>query len=97
MFKIFDKDVFGDFLIINNGGRLTHHEVTEHFLIFESLTLRQSHVGPPETFSTHQDFLGIRTAKRERRSIIRNPLLRKEVKSSGANPVEIAEDQSEEK
>ena len=96
MFKIFDQDVFGEFLIINDGGRLTHHKVTEHFLIFEPLTLRQSHVGPPETFSTHQDFLGIGTAEWKGGSFIRNPLLRKEVKSSGTNPVQIGKHQAEE-
>lgn len=87
MVKVFDQDVFGELLVIDDGGGLTHHEVAEHFLILEPLPLRQSHVGPPETFSTHHDFLGIRTAKGEGRLFIRNPLLGKEVESPGTNPV----------
>ena len=87
MFKIFDEDVFGKLLVIDDGGGLTHHEVTEHFLPSEPLTFRQSNVSPPETLTTHQDFLGVRTTKREGRLVMRNPLLGKEVKSPGTNPV----------
>ena len=97
MFKIFDEDVFGELLVIDDGGGLTHHEVTEHLLISEPLTFSQSHVGPPETFPAHQDLLGIGAAKGEGRLLMRNSLLRKEVKSSGTNPVKISKDQSEEK
>ena len=87
MFKVFDEDVFGELLIIDDGGRLTHHEVTEHFLTFEPFTLSQSNVGPPETLSAHQGLLGIGAAEGEGRLVMRNPLLGKEVKSSGTNPV----------
>ena len=85
--KVLDEDVLGELFVLDDQSGLAHHEVTEHFLILEPLTLRQSHVGPPETFSTHHDFLGIRTAKGEGRLFIRNPLLGKEVESPGTNPV----------
>ena len=87
MFKIFDQDMFGEFLIVDDGGRLAHHEVAEDFFVFEPLALCQSQVGPPETLATHQDFLGVRTPKREGWLVMRNALLCKEVKFSGTNPV----------
>ena len=63
MVKIFDQDVFGELLVIDDGGGLAHHEVAEDFLILELLALSQVLFQGKEGQLAGKELLGVAAAK----------------------------------
>ena len=91
MFKVLDEDPLGELLVIDDSGGLAHHEVPEHLLVPEPLSLRQQYVHPPEALPAHHHLLGVGAAEGEGGLLEWDSLLFKEVEVLGTTPVEVGQ------